>query len=165
MRPGEEELGSVLGLERGDRVRLLGRKAEQLAAGDEQLQVGAGCEQLGQPGSGLDDVLEVVQEEQQRLVGDVLGQAVLGPERLRGRLQHQLRVAQRRQRHPEHAVRVAVRRLGGGLEAEPRLARAPRPGQRQQPRALEQAEHLRELVLPAEERRRRNRQIRPVAGS
>ena len=128
-RPGEEELGSVLGLEWGHRVRLLGRKAEQLPAGDEQMQVGAGGEQLGQPGGGLDDMLEVVEEQQQRLVGDMPGQAVLGPQRLPRGLQHQLRVAQRSKRHPEDAVRIPVRGLGSGLEAEPRLACTPRPGQ------------------------------------
>ena len=97
MRPCEKELGSIVGLERRDGVRLLGRKAEQLPAGDEQLQVGAGCEQLTQSFGSLDDVLEVVQEEQQRLVGDVLHDAVCGPEGLPGGLQHELCVAQRRE--------------------------------------------------------------------
>ena len=162
MRPCEKELGSVVGLERRNRVRLLGRKAEQLAAGDEQLQVRAGCEQLGQPFGSLDDVLEVVQEEQQRLVGDVVGESVRGPERLRCGLQHELRVAQRREWHPENTVRIPVGCLGGGLEAEPGLARPARPGQGQQAGVLEQVEHRRELVLPAEERCRRNRQVRAV---
>ena len=162
MRPCEEELGSIVGLERRNGVRLLGRKAEQLAAGDEQMQVGAGCEQLSQPFGSLDDVLEVVEEQQQRLVGDVLGDAVCGPERLPGGLQHELWVAQRREGHPEDAVRIPVRCLGGGLEAEPGLAGPARPDQGQQAGVLEQVEHLRELVLPAEERRRGNRQVRPV---
>jgi hypothetical protein len=62
MRPGEEELVPVLRLERRNRVRLLGRQAEQLPAGDKQLQVGASREQLGQPVGRLDDVLEVVEQ-------------------------------------------------------------------------------------------------------
>ena len=41
-----------------------------------QEAVGAGSEQIGQPGCGVDDVLEVVEEEQQQLVCEVLGEAV-----------------------------------------------------------------------------------------
>jgi hypothetical protein len=91
------------------------------------VDVGTGGEQLGEAGSCLDDVLEVVEQKQQRFVGEVLRKAVLGSERLPRRHQDELRVTQRRQRHPEHPVGVAVRSLGGRLQPKTRLARPARP--------------------------------------
>ncbi len=104
----------------------------------------------------------LVQEQQQRLVGDVLGQAVLGAQRLPCHLQHQLGVAQRRQRHPEDPVRVAVGGFGGGLQAQPGLARPAGAGQGQEARALEQGKHLLQLVLAAQEGRGRHGQVGAV---
>ena len=110
-------------------------------------------------------MLEVVEEEQQRLVGDVLGEAVSGPERLPGRLQHELRVAQRRERHPEDAVRVARRTRSAAACSASRVLPVPpgpvRVSRRTSSRASS-VEHLGELVLAAEERRRRDRQVRAV---
>jgi len=118
--------------------------------------------QLGQRAGRVDDVLEIVQEQQQRPVGNVLGKTVLRAERLCHFLEHKVRVTQRRERHPEHTVRVPVGRLGGGLEAEPGLSGSARTGQRQQAGVREQAEYLPEFVLTTEERRRGDRQVRPV---
>ena len=64
-RPRHEELRPVLRLERRDRIGLLAGNAEQLAARHEQMDVGAGGEELGEAGGCLDDVLEVVEQKQQ----------------------------------------------------------------------------------------------------
>ena len=161
-RPRHEELRPVLRLERRDRIGLLAGNAKQLAARHEQMDVGAGGEQLGESGRCFDDVLEVVEQKQQRFVGQVLRQTVLGSERLPRRHQDELGVTQRRQRHPEDPVRVALPSLGGRLQPEPRLARPARARERQQAGVLQQPAHLGQLVLTTEERRRRNRQVRPV---
>ena len=74
----------------------------------------------------LDHLLEVVEQEQQLALADVLGEAVLGAERLRDRLGHERRVAQRREADPEDAGLEGGHELGRRLEREPRLARAAR---------------------------------------
>ena len=58
----------------------------------------------------------------------------------------ELRVAQRRERHPPDAVRVVLGDLGRRLQRKPRLARSAGPGQRQQPDvvAAQQARALRQ---------------------
>jgi hypothetical protein len=67
-------------------------------------------------------------------------------------------------RSDPNAVPVCVRHLGGRLQREPRLPGSTGPSQREQadPLLREQAADIRQLPLPAEERRRRHRQIRPA---
>ena len=98
------------------------------------------------------------------LVGDVLGEAVLGAERLRCRLEDELGVAQRSERHPPDPVREGVGGLCRGLQGEPGLPRPAGPGQGEQAGVLagEEREHLGELALPAEEGGGRDGQVRPV---
>ena len=72
--------------ERRHRVLDLALDAQELAAGDEQRQVGAGAEQRRELGRRLDHLLEVVEQEEQLALADVLGEAVLGAERLGDRL-------------------------------------------------------------------------------
>jgi hypothetical protein len=118
--------------ERRHRILLLARHPQRLAAGDEQIEVGAGSEQTGDIRCRRHDLLEVVEEKQHRSVGDVLGQFVAGAEGLTRRLQHELGLAEGGERHPPHPVRVARRELGGRLRCQPRLAGAARPGEREQ---------------------------------
>ena len=106
------------------------------------MDVGAGGEQLGESRGCFDDVLEVVEQKQQRFVGEVLHQTVLGSEHLPRRHQDELGVTQRRQRHPEDPVGVALRSFGGRLQPEPRLARPARPRQGEQAGVLQQPAHL-----------------------
>ena len=58
------------------------------------------CREIGRC---LDHLLEVVEQEQHLALADVLGQAVLGTERLRDRLRDERRIAQRGQADPEDA--------------------------------------------------------------
>ena len=121
----EERDGLGLG-ERRHRVLDLALDAQELAARDEQREVGAGLDERGELGRRLDHLLEVVEQEQQLALADVLGEAVLGAERLRDRLGDERRVAERGEPDPEDARLVLGHELGGGLEREPRLARAAR---------------------------------------
>ena len=76
---------------RRHRVLDLTLDAQQLAARDEQGQVGAGREERRELGRRLDHLLEVVEEEQHLPLADVLGEPVLGAERLRDRLARRAR--------------------------------------------------------------------------
>src|SRR5207247_5360128 len=85
----EEELRAILGLELRNRVRLLAGEAQELAAGDEQLEVRTRGRELGQLVCRLDEMLEVVEQQQQPLVGHVLGQSVPRSDSLPGLLEHE----------------------------------------------------------------------------
>ena len=92
------------------------------------------------------------------------GDVLLGAERLRDGRQDELRVVERRERHPEDAVREAVGRGARRLQREACLADAARAGERQQARlarAQEVGERV-ELAGAAEERRRGDGQVGAV---
>ncbi len=87
--PGRLEPGALA--EERDRLGVSERRhcvlefalyAQQLARGDEERQVGTRRSERGELGSGLDHLLEVVEEERALALTDVLGEAVLGTERL-----------------------------------------------------------------------------------
>ena len=91
----------------------------------------------------------------------MLGQAVLGAQRLGDGLGDEGRVAQGGQTDPEDAVPELRHQLGRRFDCESCLPRAARAGQRHQSRTiLQQLDHVCHLPLPAHERRRRPRQIR-----
>ena len=91
----------------------------------------------------------------------MLHQLVLGPERLRDRVQDEARVAERGKPDPEDAVCKVRHQLGRRLERKPGLARAARPRQRHHADTVsEQRGQLLNLPLPAHERARRRRQVR-----
>ena len=94
-RAHAEKVDRLLLRKRRHWVLHLARDPQQLAARDEELQIGAGLEQPSQLGGRLDHLLEVVEQEQQLALCDVLGQAVLRPKQLRDRLGHERRIADR----------------------------------------------------------------------
>ena len=111
-------------------------------------------------------MLGVVEDQQRPLpqqarghaVGEVAAGLLLDREGLCDRRHQQVRIPQRRQRHPPDAVLERVGGFGRCLDGEACLACAARPGERDQPRAIsEQPPDLRQLLLPAEERRGRYR--------
>ena len=149
------------------RVLLLARDVQGRAAGDDDLDRGCGPQQVGDDRCGRDDLLEVVEHEQHRLVaqpvGERIGDRPGGPLRDADRAgdpggdQH--RVADRLERYEEDAVREVVRDAGGELERQSRLARAARPGQRQQPGRAEQGRRLGQLGVATDEGRQLGRQV------
>ena len=159
----EERLSVAFG-ERGHGVGLLAADAQALPARDEHVEVGAGGEERRELGRRLHDLLEVVEEAEHRLVRDVLGEAVLGAERLRRGREDERRVAQRRERDPPHAVGVGVGGQTSRLQRESRLPRATRPGQGEEARVVcsEELDDLGELLLASEEGCRWHRQVRAV---
>ena len=146
-RAGEEEADPFLRRERRHGVLLLAGQVKRLPARDQQLEAGAGAEQLPQRAGRLDHLLEVVEQDEQPLVADVLGELGPRPERLRRRREHELRVPQRRKRHPPDALGIPLRAGRGCLEREPRLAAPARPGEGEQAHVLprEQPQHLRQF--------------------
>ena len=79
---GEEETDALLVHERWHRVFLLACHVQRLPARYEHVEVGAGAEQGGDLACGLHDLLEVVEEQEQSLVCDVLGETVRGADGL-----------------------------------------------------------------------------------
>ena len=96
--------------------------------------------------------------------GEVAICALFDHEHLRQRRDEQPGVTKRREPDPPDAVRKLARSLGSGLERQPRLAGPARPGHGQEPHVVahEQLHDVAELALSAEERRRRNGEVRPV---
>ena len=114
------------------------------AAGDEQLQPGAAASSSATCGAASSRCSKLSRTSSSRCSArmplrlSASGTAPLSrePERLRDRRQHELGVGERRERDEEHALRELLDELGRGLEREPGLARAARPGQRQQAHVL-----------------------------
>ena len=87
LRARQEEADTLVGRERRHLVHLLRVHAQRLPARHEQIEVRTRGEQPGNVSRSVDDLLEVVEDDQQRLAGDVLDETVLGAERLRGALE------------------------------------------------------------------------------
>ena len=105
--PGQEEADRLLVRERRHRVLLLPRQAERLPARHEQDEVRAGGEHLGDPGCGLHDLLEVVEQQEQPPVPH-LQREVPAPSSAWRRYEHEPGVAHSRKRDPVHAVLEVV---------------------------------------------------------
>ena len=84
----------------------------------------------------------------------------LDAEGVRDRRWHELRIADRGQRHEVRAVAKLVRGLLGDAEREPRLSGAARTCERHEARALEKTLAFGDLARPADERRRLRRKER-----
>ena len=84
----------------------------------------------------LDHLLEVVEQEEQLALGDVLGEAVLGAERLGDRLDDERRVAERGEPDPEDAVPCSRRRAPRLPRSRAASCPSARPRERHEPRAV-----------------------------
>ena len=145
--PGRFKTGALAeqrhGLGRGERrhsVLDFALDAQELAARHEHVQIGAGVEQRRKLGRRLDHLLQVVEQQEQLAFADVLGEAVLGSQRLGNRLAHQRRVAQRGKADPEDARLVGRDERCRRLERESSLPRPARARQRHQPCAADRGE-------------------------
>ena len=151
-------------MQRGHRELLLPRQVQRRAAGDQDPRPSGGGEQVGDEAAGVEHLLHVVEDQQDVPLGKVAAEVfqqrgaarVLQPDAAGDRHRHQRRVPHRGQRHEVHAVREVRLRPARQLDRQPRLAAAARPGQREQPRAGQQASRLGQLALPAHEARRRS---------
>ena len=160
LRPlAEERHGVGLGERRHGELDLAPH-AQQLAAGREHGEVGAGGEERRELAGGGDHVLEVVEQHEQLALADVVGEPVLRAERPGDRLRHQAGIAQRGELDPEDPRVVVGNERAGGLDRQTCLAGAARAGERQEARAAGDArEHLLELALATDEDARRAGQV------
>jgi hypothetical protein len=121
-------------------------------------------EELGHDRGDSLKMLEVVEHEQHPSRGEPVGDVVVGlqPDRLGDGRPHRVGVAQRGEGDEERPVEELVGQLRRGLQRQPGLPRPARPGQGQQPHAAghERAD-LRQLLLAAEQRPRRDGEVRP----
>ena len=161
------EMRRVRQAERWNRVLLLAGDAQRAAAARQHGEVRRRRQQIRDRGSGGDDLLEVVEDEQHAAIRDVLrqplGSAAAGPvceaQLLGDRGGDELGLGDRRELDEEHAVGMVVQRSGRNLQAESRLAGAARAGEGQQAAAPQQVEHLADLSLAPEEGRQPRRQV------
>jgi hypothetical protein len=153
-----------------DRVRLgerehfvldLAAHAKELPRRHEHLQMRTRLDESRNVARGLDDMLEVVQQQQQLLVADDGRELLARAERLSDRRQDELRVADRRQQDPVDTVREVADDVGRSLDREACLARPARPGESEQPTlAAQQLGDVCYLTLSTDERAGRPREVR-----
>ena len=173
--PRHEELHRIVRIHGRHREFAFRSDLQPLPARHQQGRAGCLRQELGDIGRDLrEEMLGVVEHDQ----------GALPPETLRQRLdqrglrllrdlqgerdpeQHEITVGERRERHPRDAVREGVCRLGGTLEREARLPRATGTGQGEEGDviAAEQRGDLFHLLIPADERRGRDGQVRSIEG-
>jgi hypothetical protein len=126
--------------ERGDVHLPFGAQVQPLPAGHQDGQARVGRQQVTQPPRRRQHVLEVVEHHEYLLAGQRLGEpptsdrAGLLTVCARDLGRDQVRVANRREVDEDCTVGEVGGGRGGRGEAQPRLAHAGRPGQRDQPR-------------------------------
>ena len=163
-RPRDVERDGVLLAERRHRIGGLAAQPEAFAARHQQRRAVDRAQLFDRAGGRSQHVLGVVDEQQDAPVAQPLRERARPGGRIRRDGARDLpgdlrRVAHRGEGHEVHAVGERVRRLGGSLEREVRLADAAGPGQREQAGAVSQRRnHRRELGMPSHERRGRQRE-------
>ena len=158
----DEQGDGVAVRQRLDRVALLRFDLQRLPARDQRLRVGRLRQERRDRRRGLHDLLEVVEQEQQALAPDVVAHGAVGADGRADRAFDEGRVAECLKRDPEDAVGELLDRFGRELHREPRLAAAARPGQGQQAMGADESAGFGELTLSADDRRRLDRESRPV---
>ena len=195
-RPRDEQPdGLVLGHEVGGDRPLFAREVQLLEVGHREQATGAGRPGTGyscspeirsgarlvaitrsfgaarrrsaMTGAGVDDLLEVVEDEQHlalrqplhELVARRLRRGLGKAERRRDPRRNEGRIADRLERDEPCPVVVLVGDVGGELERQPGLARPARTGQREQPRLRQQLAGLLQLRVPADEARELRREV------
>ena len=153
---------------RRDAVHVLARDPERLATRREDLDGRARLDQpLGQLRRGIEDVLAVVEDEQQRLLADGIDECLQrGPawflpylERRRDARGDELWIRERCQLDEPHARAGPVEERRSGLQGEPGLAHSARAGDRHDAGTVQQSAQLPELTLASHERRDLCRQV------
>ena len=158
--------------QRRDGILALGVHVEHRTARDEHLQPRRTLEQLGDERRGVGDVLEVVDDEQQRRTrqAQVPLQRVdrrfaalrSDVQRLSDRRRHEPEVGNRRQRDVAHGAAERLAQLQGDLHAQAALAHAARPRQRDPSHVIARHEALdrRDVAIAADQRRAEAGQVR-----
>jgi hypothetical protein len=159
---GEEHRG-LLSRKRLESVHLLARNAERRAARDEHASSGASSEDPAHDGRGVEDVLEVVEQDHELPPAEESREVVASPDGLGDFRGHELGIGEAREGYPEHAIAEPADELRRDLEREARLARAARARDGDKVRAVREHCHkLVQLPLAADHRRRAHRQVREL---
>ena len=156
----DEQCGRLLLRKRLEPVLLLPRHTKRRSARDEHPYLGAGAKDSAHDGSGGEEVLEVVQEEQKVPSAEEPREVVGSPDRLGDLRGQELGIRETRERYPEDAVIEPADELRSDLEREACLARAARACDGEEARPVrEHRDELLELLLAADERDRDDRQV------
>ena len=145
---------------------LLPCEVQRCAACHQDVHGVGGSEESGHEAAGLEHLLHVVEDQQDlpprqvrhQVVQERRPTGILQAESARYQDRNERRVPDRREVYEDRAVCELRLRPSRQLSREPSLARAPRPGEREQPGASQQASRLGQLILSADEARRRLRQ-------
>ena len=154
--------------QRRHRKILLARHAEDGPAGHERLHARAGAQEGGDVRRGLDDLLEVVEHQEQvfrpQRGGELLRRRPVGEfaqvQGVGDRRDDEVGIADRREGDEDRAVGEVRLQFGRHFDRQARLADPAGTGQRDEPDlgASQQVADGRELPLPADQRRERDRQ-------
>ena len=150
------------GVGRGERVELvfhLARQAQRRPARHEHLKIRRLRQQVGDAGRGGQQVLEVVEQQEHRAAAQEAAKIVARADRLRDLGEHQFRIRERAQAHPEHAISKRADAFRRDMEREARLARASRPGDGDEAPAAKQREKFLNFLLAPEQRARRDGKV------
>ena len=142
----------------GTSRRRSGPDPQRCPAGDEDVEPRALLEELATAGRGIDDLLEVVEDEQHPAVTDHRRRSLATTGRLADPGDHLGRNPRGRQVNEQDAAREVTEQRMGDEDSEPGLAHATRPGQGQQPVRPDDRDGPLQLVSTADERGRRQGQ-------
>jgi hypothetical protein len=146
-------------VERTDRVLVLRGQMERLTARREELQQRRRGEEIRQLVGRREQMLEVVEHDERLRTAKVIGEITARARRLLDGGHDQPGIAQRLQRDPVDAAREVGLDVVRELEREPRLARAARSGERDEPVPGQKRGCLTKLTPAADEGRRRHGQV------
>src|SRR5581483_10274018 len=110
----------------------------------------AASEQLAERRCGVEQLLEVVEQEQHPALADRRGEVALHTDHPGDRRLEQERVVDGGERNPEDAAVELRDELGRHLEGEPRLAAAARADERDEPVLARERDELRQLARTAD---------------
>ena len=144
--PLDKEYGGVARRERFQPILLFARHVQWGPAGYEQLKSARGREQGAHRRSGIEEMLEVVEQDQELLAAEESDEVVARSHCLPEFRGHEFRVGQPGERHPEDAVAEPATSSAATWSAEAGLTGSSRPGDGQKPRAAR--EQRDELVRP-----------------
>ena len=151
-------------------VDVLSGDAQRLTAGGEQHDVRATAEQsVRQLGARVDDVLAVIQQHEEAAPPDSVDERVgrwpalvhWYAEYVGNGDRDEFRVLQGCEVYEPHSVARAIQEPRCELEREPGLARATRASESQETRSCNQAAHLAELSVAADEAGHLDREVVP----
>ncbi len=129
--------------------------------------MGSGVEQAGHGVGSVQQLLEVVQDHQHLPLPDMLMEGVedrphpfgTNADGVGHARRDQAGIGDRREVHEEHAVRIVLEELTGGLQRQPGLSASPRAGEREEARPPGELLHPGHLSFPAHEARPLSRKI------